>query len=88
MTKFCQKKVLGITAIFISTQVVQQRRDSMKEIYQLAKTIPGTQSYHYFEVLQDHKVAMKRISNDTDCAFIYSYLSYATHINVNPANYM
>ena len=77
MTKFCQEKVLGKTTIFICAQV------SMKERYQLAKTIPGTRSYHYFEALQDHKNAVKRISNDADFAFIYSYLSFATHINVN-----
>ena len=53
MPKFCPEKVLGITTIFICTQVVQQRRDSMKQRYQLAKTIPGTRSYHYFEALQD-----------------------------------
>ena len=81
MAKFCQEKVLGITTIFICTQVVQQRRDSMKERYQLAKTIPGTRSYYYFEALKNHKTAMKRISNDPDFAFIYSYLSYPTHIN-------
>ena len=44
MTKFCQEKVLGITTIFLCTQVVQQRRDLMKERYQLAKTIPGTRA--------------------------------------------
>ena len=81
MTKFCQEKVLGITTIFICTQVVQQRRDSMKERYQLAKTIPGTRSYHYFDALKNHKTAMKRTSNDPDFAFVYSYLSYPTHIN-------
>ena len=78
MTKFCQEKVLGITTIFICAQV--SMKDSMKERYQLAKTIPGTRSYHYFEALQDHKNAMKRISNDADFAFIYSYLPFATHI--------
>ena len=81
MAKFCQEKVLGITTIFICAKV--SMKDSMKERYQLAKTIPGTRSYHYFEALQDHKNAMKRISNDADFAFIYAYLSFATHINVN-----
>ena len=61
---------------------------SNEKRYQLAKTIPGTQRYHYFEALQDHKIAMKRISNDADFAFIYSYFSYPTHINVSLANYI
>ena len=88
MTKLFQEKALGMVTIFICTQVVQQRRDSIKERYELAKTIPGTQSYRYFETFQDNKHAMKRISNDADFAFIYSYLSLATHINVNLANYI
>ena len=88
MAKFFQEQVLGINTIFICAQVVQERRNSMKERYQLTKTIPGTRSYHYFEAVQDHKIAMKRISNDSnDDPFMYSYLSFAMHINVNLANY-
>ena len=88
MAKFFQEQVLGINTIFVCAQVVQERRNSMKERYQLAKTIPGTRSYHYFEAVQDHKIAMKRISNDSnDDPFMYSNLSFAMHINVNLANY-
>ena len=45
-----------------------------------------SQEHKAITILRLSKIAMKRISNDADFAFIYSYLSYLTHINVSLAN--
>ena len=75
MVKFCQEQVLGITTIFIPTEAVQHRRGEMKNRYQLAKTIPGTRSFHYFEAVNNYQIGAKRISSDARFALIFSFKS-------------
>ena len=48
MVKFCQEEIAGITTIFIPTEIVKQRREIMKDRYKIARTIPGTRSFHFF----------------------------------------
>ena len=82
MKKLCQGKGLRITAVF--REEIQWKENTI-----WPKQSQGTQSYHYFEALQKHNIAIKWSSVDADIAFIYSCcLSYATCINVNLANYV
>ena len=75
MVKVCQEQVLGITTIFIPSEAVQHRRGEMKDRYQLAKTIPGTRSFHYFEAVNNYQIGAKRISSDAEFALIFSFKS-------------
>ena len=46
----------------------------MKSRLELAKTIPGTRSYHQFIPITNHKIGAKRISEDKEIVLEYHFL--------------
>jgi hypothetical protein len=73
MVEFCQEKIVGITTIFIPTLVVQQRRETMKERYKIAKTIPGTRSFHFFIPTDEYTISTKRVSEDESFSLVFKF---------------
>ena len=61
MFKFCEKEIDGITCIYIKSETEMEVRQNMQKQYKSAKTIPGTRSYHQYQVLRLlQKLSLKR----------------------------
>ena len=45
---FCNHEIKMVTSIYITKDEIDSTRENMKERYEMARTVPGTRSYHHF----------------------------------------
>jgi len=91
MAKFCQDEIQGVTTIYIPGEAVQHRRQEMQHRYKVAKTIPGTRSFHYFEPISSYQIGAKRISSDSKFGLVFSFKKspqVKEPVAINVGNYL
>ena len=74
MFAFCQQEIKGIDFKLIRKDDVDETRKKLKSRLELAKTIPGTRSYHQFIPITNHKIGAKRISEDKEFVLEYHFI--------------
>lgn len=60
--KFCEQHIENIKYWFLSTEKISESRCQLENRFALAKTVPGTRSYHQFEPVSSSSIRMKRES--------------------------
>ena len=70
---FCDQEITAVTSLFISRDEINKSRSLMEERYKMAKTVPGTRSFHHFVPLSASKVATKRLSEDDKYDLEYEF---------------
>ena len=90
MFEFCKSEISGITTLFIPIERMRLVREQMAERYTVAKTIPGTRSFHCFVPINKFSIGAKRVSEEDgfEITFSFSEENKKTKINVNVSQYM
>ena len=87
MYQFCRSKMLSIHFVLIEKSVMENVRQKKIDEgrYKLARTIPGTRSFHCFIPRRDLKIDCKRTST-VDAVFSFDFGKGKRAITVNEAD--
>ena len=89
MFEFCENGIHfpNIKFFFVSAEQMKDLRSWLKkERFDGLTSIPGTRSYHQFQLLNDFKLGTKRSSEQENFSYIYSFSNDITKFNGNPSD--
>ena len=75
---FCNYEIKMLTSNYITKDEIDSTREKMKERFEMARTVPGTISYHHFVPFNQFKIATKRLSEDTQYALEFEFIHQST----------
>ena len=83
MFEFCQGSIHRINFIYTSFDEIDVVQSKLTSWFSLARTIPGTRSYHQFVHTSTFSIKMKRVSDDNEFESEFNFLGKHTPVQ-NP----
>ena len=78
---YCMTSIKGINFAFISNEELAEVRKEMKSRLDVAKTVPGTRSFHQFQPLSSSTIGAKYVSTDETYECQYSFFQEQVEFN-------
>ena len=82
MFEFCKESIPGIKFVYVSSTEINTTRTKLDSRFSMAKTIPGTRSYHQYVPESTSTIKMKRISDDDVFEAEFDFLGNKACLNM------
>jgi hypothetical protein len=82
MFDFCKDSILGINFVYIPSAEIDKTRSELESRFSIAKTIPGTRSYHQYVPKSASTIKMKRVSDDDEFESEFDFLGNKACLNI------
>ena len=74
MFTFCESSIPGVKFIYIPAVEINTTRNSLQDRFSIARTIPGTRTYHQFIPTSTSTIKMRCLSNDDGFELEFDFL--------------